>query len=66
MTYPPDASAEHQPLAIIKVGGDILLDESQRIGITKNILQLKENNWDVAILHGGGPQVSAMQARCGI
>ena len=66
MIYPPDASTEHQPLAILKVGGDILLDESQRIGITKNILQLKENNWDVAILHGGGPQVSAMQARCGI
>ena len=66
MNYPLDASTEHQPLAIIKVGGDILLDERQRIGITKNILQLKENNWDVAILHGGGPQVSAMQARCGI
>jgi acetylglutamate kinase len=61
-----NTNTDDKPLAVIKVGGDILLDESQRTGITTNILQLIEKNWHVVVLHGGGPQVSAMQSRCGI
>ena len=66
MSHPASTNTDDKPLAVIKVGGDILLDESQRTGITTNILQLIEKNWHVVILHGGGPQVSAMQSRCGI
>jgi len=54
------------PLAVIKVGGDILLDDQQRIGLGSNVRSLVEQGWQVIILHGGGPQVSAMQERCGI
>ena len=66
MSHPANTNTDDKPLAVIKVGGDILLDESQRTGITTNILQLIEKNWHVVVLHGGGPQVSAMQSRCGI
>ena len=66
MIDPHNDCADDKPLAVIKVGGDILLDDRQCIGITKNILRLIENNWRVVLLHGGGPQVSEMQARVGI
>ena len=66
MTYPLQTSNDGKPIAVIKVGGDILLDEGQCAGIGNNVSQLIANNWHVIILHGGGPQVSAMQSRCGI
>lgn len=59
-------SVDKRSLAVIKVGGDILLDDVQRTGLAKNIMGLIEQNWQVVILHGGGPQLSAMQSRCGI
>ena len=58
--------SQQKPLAVVKVGGDILLDDSQRIGLVNNILGLISDNWNVVVLHGGGSQVSAMQSRCGI
>lgn len=59
-------SADKRSLAVIKVGGDILLDDVQRTGLAKNIMGLIEQNWQVVVLHGGGPQLSTMQSRCGI
>ena len=58
--------SHQKPLAVVKVGGDILLDDSQRPGLVNNILGLISDNWNVVVLHGGGSQVSAMQSRCGI
>jgi len=55
--------SQKKPLAVVKVGGDILLDDSQRIGLVNNILGLISDNWNVVVLHGGGSQVSAMQSR---
>ena len=66
MNYSLQTSKHGKPIAVIKVGGDILLDEGQCAGIGNNVSQLIDNNWHVIILHGGGPQVSAMQSRCGI
>ena len=60
------AAAERKPLAVIKVGGDILLDKIQSSGLAQNISGLIKDNWNIVVLHGGGPQLSAMQARCGI
>ena len=57
---------DQRPLAVIKVGGDILLDEIQSSGLAQNISGLIKDNWNVVVLHGGGPQLSAMQSRCGI
>jgi acetylglutamate kinase len=55
-----------KPLAVIKVGGDILLDCGQRTGLAKNILGLLHEGWHVVVIHGGGPQVSAVQSCYGI
>ena len=61
-----NSGSDSRSLAVIKVGGDILLDEIQRSGLAKNIIGLLNENWRVVVLHGGGPQLSAMQSRCGI
>lgn len=59
-------SAESAPIAVVKVGGDILLDEAQVMGLADNVQYLLQEGWRVIILHGGGPQLSTMQARVGI
>ena len=61
-----NSGSDSRRLAVIKVGGDILLDEIQLSGLAKNIIGLLNENWRVVVLHGGGPQLSAMQSRCGI
>jgi acetylglutamate kinase len=66
MSQPVSPSVDKRSLAVIKVGGDILLDDVQRTGLAKNIIGLIEKNWQVVVLHGGGPQLSLMQSRCGI
>ena len=66
MSDQANAKVSQRPLAVVKVGGDILLDDNQRIGLAKNIIGLLNENWRVVVLHGGGPQLSTMQSRCGI
>jgi acetylglutamate kinase len=66
MSHPLHTAIDQRPLAVIKVGGDILLDDIQLSGLAQNVMGLIEGNWRVVILHGGGPQLSAMQSRCGI
>jgi acetylglutamate kinase len=51
---------------VVKVGGDVLLDEQQRTGLGRNVKDLVDRGCTVAILHGGGPQVSALQERVGL
>jgi acetylglutamate kinase len=66
MSQQVNLGIDNKALAVIKVGGDILLDDVQRAGLAKNIMGLIEQNWQVVVLHGGGPQLSLMQSRCGI
>lgn len=49
-------------IAVIKVGGEVLLDDSQLTGLTANIADLVDAGWHCVVLHGGGAQVSALQA----
>lgn len=53
-------------IAVIKVGGDVLLDPCEREGLARNIKDLINQNWQVVILHGGGPQVNALQQKYGL
>ena len=46
--------------ALIKVGGDVLLDEAQYTGLIANIQTLHDAGWQVILLHGGGPQVNQL------
>ncbi len=55
-----------KPLAVVKVGGDVLLGEKERQGISDNILDLVEASWQVIVLHGGGPQTNRLQQQLGL
>jgi len=55
-----------KPLALFKIGGDVLLSEDQYQGLAENLHDLREAGWNVIILHGGGPQVNALQDSLGI
>lgn len=48
-------------IAVIKVGGDVLLDSEESSGLASNIKELREGGWSIVILHGGGPQVNRLQ-----
>jgi len=54
---------DHQPIAVVKVGGDVLQGELERSGIAANVKDLIEAHWRVVILHGGGPQVNELQEK---
>ncbi len=55
-----------QPLAVVKVGGDVLLGQAERNGIASNVKDLVAAGWRVIVLHGGGPQVNALQEKHGL
>lgn len=55
-----------RPIAVVKVGGEVLLDEAEKRGLARNVKQLIDGGFDVAVLHGGGPQVSRLQERLGL
>jgi acetylglutamate kinase len=54
------------PLVVVKVGGDVLLDEAQRLGLGENVAALEEEGARVIVLHGGGPQTTALQQQLGL
>lgn len=53
-------------IAVIKVGGDVLLDAEERSGLAENIGQLRADGWSIVVLHGGGPQVNRLQSQHGL
>jgi acetylglutamate kinase len=56
----------NQKIAVIKVGGDVLEDQTESSGLAQNISQLREQGWSVVVLHGGGPQVNRLQSCHGL
>ncbi len=59
-------SASTAPIVVVKVGGDVLLDRAQREGLGVNIRALVDAGATVAVVHGGGPQVTALQDKLGL
>jgi acetylglutamate kinase len=51
---------------VIKVGGDVLLDEHERTGLGRNVRGLVDDGCGVVLLHGGGPQTTRLQERLGM
>lgn len=54
-------ASNKKPLAVIKVGGDLLLNPKDRKGFAKNVAALVDIGWSVVVLHGGGPQLNTLQ-----
>jgi len=57
---------KEKKIAVVKVGGDILLDLEQKKGLARNVKSLIDSGWQVVVIHGGGPQVSQLQKKLGI
>lgn len=55
-----------KPIAVIKVGGDMLLNADDRQGFARNVKDLIESGWNCVVLHGGGPQLNALQMLHGL
>lgn len=55
-----------KPIAVIKVGGDMLLSNNDRTGFASNVHDLVQAGWSCVILHGGGPQLNALQEAVGL
>lgn len=62
----PVANPRQKPIAVLKVGGDMLLKSSDREGLASNIADLHSAGWHCVVLHGGGPQVNALQKLHGL
>ncbi|MFZ9885951.1 MAG: acetylglutamate kinase [Myxococcota bacterium] len=56
----------NRDLVVVKVGGEILLDATEREGLGANIRTLVQAGRKVVVLHGGGPQVTSLQERVGL
>lgn len=59
-------SVSTKPIAVIKVGGDMLLNENDRSGFGANVKDLLDAGWHCVVLHGGGPQLNALQSVHGL
>lgn len=55
-----------KPVAVIKVGGDMLLDPKDRLGLAHNVHDLTDAGWHCVLLHGGGPQLNTLQELHGL
>lgn len=53
-------------LVVLKIGGDVLLEDNQRAGLGSNINDLIASGRQVVVLHGAGPQATELQNRLGI
>lgn len=59
-------TSEGAKIVVVKVGGDVLLDDQERAGLGTNVRALVEGGYRVVVLHGGGPQVTALQQKVGL
>jgi acetylglutamate kinase len=66
LDYGPEASDMSNQTVVIKVGGDVLLDDAELVGLCANVKELGEDGWRVVVLHGGGPQVDRLQKLHGL
>jgi acetylglutamate kinase len=56
----------NKPIAVIKVGGDMLLNPVDRRGFASNLKDLTDAGWNCVVLHGGGPQLNSLQQLYGL
>jgi acetylglutamate kinase len=53
-------------LVVIKYGGNAMVDDALKAAFAKDMVFLRQVGLRPVIVHGGGPQISAMLARLGI
>lgn len=59
-------SVNGKKIAVVKVGGDMLLEKADREAFAQNLKALTANDWRCVVLHGGGPQINRLQQAQGL
>lgn len=49
--------SKEKPIVLFKYGGSAMVDNNLKKHVLQNIAKLKENGYDVVIVHGGGPYI---------
>ncbi|HEV8324959.1 MAG TPA: acetylglutamate kinase [Myxococcota bacterium] len=57
--------ARGAPTAVVKVGGEVVADPTALANLGAGLRALAESRVRLAVVHGGGPQASALQKRLG-
>ncbi|MGB1700484.1 MAG: acetylglutamate kinase, partial [Nannocystaceae bacterium] len=52
--------------AVLKFGGDVVADGAVLLAVLRDVRALVEDGWRFVLVHGGGPQASALQTRLGM
>ena len=52
--------------AVLKFGGDVVADTAMLLAVLRDVQALAAEGWRFVLVHGGGPQASALQARLGL
>jgi acetylglutamate kinase len=66
MTAGPSTPASTPPTVVIKYGGHAMTSPEARTSFAREVLALRHAGARPVIVHGGGPQISAMLTRVGI
>ena len=53
-------------ILVVKISGKVLEDEKNRLGICQQLGKLSRNGHKIAIIHGGGEQLTRLSQRLGI
>lgn len=59
-------SADAPQRAVIKFGGEVVLQRAQLAALMADIAELVARGWRIVICHGGGPQATALSERLGL
>lgn len=59
-------NSSNKSIAVVKVGGDMLLSVDDRQAFARNLKDLIDAGWNCVVLHGAGPQLNTLQALHGL
>lgn len=62
----PWLEAWHGATVVVKYGGNAMTDDALKAGFAEDVLFLRLAGLRPVVVHGGGPQISAMLARLGV
>ena len=60
------ASSSHGTIVVVKYGGNAMIDDDLKRAFAADMVFLRHVGLHPVVVHGGGPQISAMLERLGI
>lgn len=66
MTHSPNTRALRGTIVVVKYGGNAMTDDALKAAFAEDMVSLLNAGIHPVVVHGGGPQISAMLTRLGI